>query len=59
MFCCPHCSIVSTILNNIVEPELGVRMRNNIDNRGQPERVGIVWWLNRVLPQCIMLRTFV
>ena len=24
MFCCPRCSNLSTILNNIVEPELGV-----------------------------------
>ena len=24
MFCCPHCSHLSTILNNIVEPESGV-----------------------------------
>ena len=30
MFCCPHCSKLSTILNNIVEPESGVTMLNNI-----------------------------
>ena len=30
MFCCPRCSHLSTILNNIVEPELGVTILFNI-----------------------------
>ena len=30
MFCCLHCSQLSTILNNIVEVELGVTMLNSI-----------------------------
>ncbi len=28
--CCPHCSQLSTVMNNIVEPESGVTMLNNI-----------------------------
>ena len=30
MFCCPRCSHLSTILNNIVEPESGVTILFNI-----------------------------
>jgi hypothetical protein len=30
MFCCPRCSHLSTILNNIVDPELGVTVLFNI-----------------------------
>ena len=30
MFCCPHCSRLLTILNNVVEPESGVTMLKNI-----------------------------
>ena len=30
MFCYPHCSKLSIILNNIVEPESSVTMLNNI-----------------------------
>ncbi len=30
MLCCPHCSLLSTILNNIAEPESGVTILNNI-----------------------------
>jgi hypothetical protein len=30
MFCCPRCSHLSTILNNIIEPELGVTILFNI-----------------------------
>ena len=30
MFCCPRCSHLSTILNNIVEPESGVTILLNI-----------------------------
>jgi hypothetical protein len=39
MFCCPRCSHLSTILNNIVEPESGVTILFNIvdkcEQRGQ------------------------
>ena len=31
MFCCPRCSDLSTILNNIVEHESGVTILFNID----------------------------
>jgi hypothetical protein len=30
MFCCPRCSHLSTILNNVVEPESGVTIMFNI-----------------------------
>jgi hypothetical protein len=30
MFCCPRCSHLSTILNNVVEPESGVTISFNI-----------------------------
>ena len=30
MFCCPRCSHLSTILNNVVEPESGVTVLFNI-----------------------------
>jgi hypothetical protein len=30
MFCCPRCSHLSTIFNNVVEPESGVTMLFNI-----------------------------
>ena len=43
MFCCPHCSHLSTILNNIVEPESGVTILFNIvDNYEQCGQQNIV-----------------
>ena len=30
MFCCPHCSRLLTILNNVIEPESGVTMLKNV-----------------------------
>ena len=30
MFCCPRCSHLSTILNNVVEPESGVTILFNV-----------------------------
>jgi hypothetical protein len=43
MFCCPHCSHLSTILNNIVEPESGVTILFNIvDNCEQCGQQNIV-----------------
>ena len=32
IFCCPHCSRLSTILNNIVKPESGVTILFNTVN---------------------------
>jgi hypothetical protein len=43
MFCCPYCSHLSTILNNIVEPESGVTILFNIvDNYEQCGQQSIV-----------------
>jgi hypothetical protein len=43
MFCCPRCSHLSTILNNIVEPESGVTILFNIvDNCEQCGQQNIV-----------------
>ena len=43
MFCCPHCSGLWTILDNVVEPELGVTMLKNIvDNCEQCGQQNIV-----------------
>jgi hypothetical protein len=43
MFCCPRCSHLSTILNNIVEPESGVTILFNIvDNCEQCGQQSIV-----------------
>jgi hypothetical protein len=43
MFCCPRCSHLSTILNNIVEPESGVAILFNIvDNCEQCGQHNIV-----------------
>ena len=43
MFFCPHCSQLSPIMNNIVEPESGVTMMNSIvDNIEQCRQQNIV-----------------
>ena len=43
MFCCPHCSRLLKILNNVVEPESDVTMLNNIvDNIEQCGQQNIV-----------------
>jgi hypothetical protein len=41
MFCCPRCSHLSTILNNIVEPESGL-LFNIVDNCEQCGQQNIV-----------------
>ena len=47
MLCGPHCSHLSTILNNIVEPESGVTILSNIvDNCEQ-----LMW----VTQHCLIL----
>ena len=43
MFCCPHCSELLTILNNVVEPESGVTiLKNIVDNCEQCGQQNIV-----------------
>jgi hypothetical protein len=44
MFCCPRCSHLSAILNNIVEPESGVTMLFNIVDSCECEKT----WFNPV-----------
>jgi hypothetical protein len=47
MFCCPHCSQLSTILNNIVTPDSGSTTLFNIvdkcEQRGQQNIVQSCW----------------
>ena len=46
MFCCPHCSRLLRILNNIVKPESGVTMsmlNNIVDNIEQRAELQIVF----------------
>ena len=46
MFYCPHCSKLSTILNDVVEPESLVKMLNDIvDNYKQ-------CWQQNVVQSC-------
>jgi hypothetical protein len=42
MFCCPRCSHLSTILDNIVEPESGVTIWFIVDNCDQCVQQNII-----------------
>ena len=43
MVCCPHCLLLLTILNNVIEPESGETMLDNVvDNIEQCGQQNIV-----------------
>ena len=52
MFCCPHCSQLSTILNNIVTPDAGSTiLLTSVNNVGSKTLFNpIEQWARRFLP---------